>query len=106
MKSSLKCLNESNYATWKVHVKMQLKKDDLFKYVDGSVAAPTDAAALAIYRIKCDRALAIIVLSIDPSLLYIVGDPEDPKEVWNKLQSAFQRKTGPINLDFGVSCIA
>ena len=39
-----------------------------------------------------DRALATIVLSIDPSLLYLIGDPDDPstdqlrKKSWaNKL---------------------
>ena len=41
-----------------------------------------------------DRALAIVVLSIDPSLLYLIGaDPEDLVEVWGILQHQFQRNT-------------
>lgn len=38
-------------------------------------------------------ALAIIVLSIEPSLLYLIGDPEDPVVVWKKLRDQFQKKT-------------
>ena len=40
-----------------------------------------------------DRALASIVLSIDHTLLYLLGDPEDPVEVWKKLCQQFQRKS-------------
>ena len=40
-----------------------------------------------------DRALATIVLSVEPSLLYLIGDPEDPIAVWRKLGNQFQKKT-------------
>lgn len=40
------------------------------------------------------RALATIVLSVDLSLLYLTGDPEDPIAVWKKLGDQFQKKTG------------
>ena len=40
-----------------------------------------------------DRALATIVLSVEPSLLYLVGNPEDPVAVWKKLSDQFQKKT-------------
>lgn len=33
---------------------------------------------LAKFVARRDRALAIIVLSVDPSLLYLLGDPQDP----------------------------
>ena len=29
-----------------------------------------------------DKALAIVVLSVDPTLLYLIGEPTDPKAVW------------------------
>ena len=46
------------------------------------------------FRGSRDRALATVVLSIKPSLLYLIGaDPEDPVAVWQTLQSQFQRKT-------------
>ena len=40
-----------------------------------------------------DRALAIVVLAVEPSLLYLLGDPEDPQVVWTRLEEQFQRKT-------------
>ena len=39
------------------------------------------------------KALAIIVLAIEPSLLYLIGDPESPVTVWRKLADQFQKKT-------------
>lgn len=40
-----------------------------------------------------DKALATIVLTVQPSLLYLIGDPEDPSGVWQKLESQFQKRT-------------
>ena len=72
---------------------MCLIKEDLWGIVNGSVTAPADASALAKFNIKKDRALATIILAVDPKLLYLVGDPEDPVEVWKKLQDTFQKKS-------------
>ena len=33
------------------------------------------------------------LLSVDPSLVYLTGDPNDPVVVWNKLADQFQKKT-------------
>ena len=33
------------------------------------------------------------MLSVDPMLLYLVGDPTNPIEVWKKLADQFQKKT-------------
>ena len=40
-----------------------------------------------------DKALSIIVLSISPSLLYLIGDPNDPVIVWKKLENHFQKSS-------------
>ena len=39
-----------------------------------------------------DKALATIVIAADPSLLYLICDPENPKDVWQKLHEQFQKK--------------
>ena len=41
---------------------------------------------------RSDKALAQIVLSIQFSLLYLLGDPEDPVVVWKKLEKQYQKK--------------
>ena len=85
----------SNYATWKVHCTMALKKEGLWKITEGSETDPgsDDADKQAKFLERKDRALAIIVLAVHPSLLYLLGDPQDPKIVWEKIANQFQKKS-------------
>lgn len=88
-------LNERNYPTWKVQCRMALIKDGLWGIVSGTETDPgeTRAEERRQFLKRRDRALATIVLSVEPSLLYLLGDPEDPVAVWQKLKDRFQRKT-------------
>ena len=89
-------LNGSNYGTWKVQCCMALVKDGLWSIVCETETSPADTEAekFAKFVSRRDKALAIIVLSsVDPSLLYLLGDPEDPVAVWKKLSDQFQKKT-------------
>ena len=90
-------LNNSNYATWKVQCRMALIKDGLWSIVNGTEALPSrdtaTADAISKFEARRDRALAVIVLSVEPSLLYLLGDPQDPVLVWKKLQDQFQKKS-------------
>ena len=38
-------------------------------------------------------------MSVEPSLLYLIGDPEDPTIVWQKLADQFQKKTWANKLE-------
>ena len=88
-------LNGANYPTWKLQCQMALMKDGLWSIVNGSETPPSQSERekYAKFVARRDRALAIIVLSVEPSLLYLIGDPEDPVVVWKKLRDQFQRKT-------------
>ena len=92
-------LNSSNYPTWKVQCRMALMKDGLWGIVNGTETPPDASQAdnYAKFVIRRDRALAIIVLSVEPSLLYLLGDPEDPVTVWKNCLINFKRKLGQIN---------
>ena len=74
---------------------MALTKGGLWGIVSGTETAPTEADVDKYRKFipHQDRALAIIVLSVDPSLLYLLGEPEDPGTVWKKLADQFQKKT-------------
>ena len=87
-------LNESNYGTWRIQCRMALTKDGLWGIVSGTEAAPAEADADKYRKFvaRRDRALVIIVLSVDPSLLYLLGEPENPGTVWKKLANQFQKK--------------
>ena len=94
-------LNGSNYPTWKVQCRMALMKDGLWTIVSGSELPPDAAEAdkYAKFVGRRDRALAIIVLSVEPTLLYLIADPEDPTVVWKKLADQFQKKTWANKLE-------
>ena len=70
-------LNGKNYPTWKVQCRTVLMKDSVWDIVSGTEEAPgeenTDARRK--FMARRDRALTIIVLAVDPSLLYLLGDP-------------------------------
>ena len=93
---SVRPLNGTNYPSWKVQCRMALIREDLWGIVAGTEEPPdreTDADKYAKFMSRRDKALAIIVLAVDPSLLYLLGDPEDPAAVWKKLSGQFQKKT-------------
>ena len=93
LKTVMAPLTGSNYATWKIQCRMALMKDGLWGIVSGSEEVPKDVDARRKFQVKSDRALATIVLTVQPSLLYLLGDPVDPTIVWNKLADQFQKKT-------------
>ena len=73
---------------------MSLMKDGLWSLVSGKEFAE-GAEQQAKFAARKDKALVIIVLSIDPSLLYlIVADPADPVLLWKTLAIQFERKLG------------
>ena len=87
-------LTGANFPIWKIQCKMSLIKDGLWGIVDGSEAAPAEIdGAYSKYISRKNRALAIIVLSIDPTLLYLFGGPTDPTAVWERHSTQFQKKT-------------
>ena len=87
-------LNGHNFATWKVQCKMALIEDRLWNIVTGTEAEPEGENDRPKYWLRKDRALATIVLAVEPSLLYLLGpDPDDPAVIWKKLADQFQKKT-------------
>ena len=99
-KNNIIPLNEKNFPTWKIQMKMHLIGNDLFSIVDGTELEPSSenesaqsASAHKKFCVRRDKALATIVLAVDPSLLYLLGDPTDPADVWKKLTDIFQKKT-------------
>ncbi len=86
-------LKGSNYPTWKVEIRMALMKDGLWRIVTGEETAPGNEAERVEFDTRRDRAFATVVLSVDTSLLYLVGEPEDRVVVWGKLAAQFEKKT-------------
>ena len=75
---------------------MALIKDGLWGIVNKTDTDPgeAEAAEQRKFLARRDQALAVIVSSVEPSLLYLIGsNPENPVEVWKKIQDHFQKKT-------------
>ena len=86
-------LNGSNYPTWKVQTHMALLRENLWGFVAGTEELPEAGENRADFIRKRDRALATIVLAVEPSLLYLLTELDDPKAVWKTLQDQFQKRT-------------
>ena len=89
-------LNGANYATWKVQCRMALMRNGVWNIVTEKETVPDirhEPKLYEKYMLKRDRALSTIVLAVQTSLLYFIGDPEDPVIVWKKLADQFQKKT-------------
>ena len=71
-------------------------KDDLWGIVNGTEMAPTKGAEQqAAFAAQKDKALAVIVLAVEPSLLYVISaDPTDPVVPW---LTSFSVRLGLIN---------
>ena len=71
-------------------------KFGVWGFVTGTEIEPDEDENNAVWRKwneRKDKALANIVLAVEPSLLYLLGDPQDPAEVWKKLADQFEKKS-------------
>ena len=80
-------LNGTNYFTWKIKFKMALIKEGLWGIVNGTEREPTKGAGQqATFTVRRGKALAMTMLAVEPSLLYLFGsDQTDPTKVWKAL---------------------
>ena len=75
-------------------------REGLWRIVTGEETAPTsDESEQAKFMLRWDQAIATIVLTVNPSLLHLIGNPEDPVEIWKKLANQFEKKTWATRLD-------
>ena len=76
---------------------MALKKDGVWGIVYGTEEVPpagdADPKELVRYVPRRDKVLATVVLSVDPSLLYLIWNPVDPVGVRIKLEEQYQNKS-------------
>ena len=70
-------------------------KHGAWGFVSGTETEPDegDLVGWRKFSDRRDKALASIVLAVEPSLLYLLGDPKDPAEVWKKLADQFEKKS-------------
>ena len=88
-------LTTENYNQWKFNMKMALVGRDLFEIVEGSEVLGADAseAKKVAFKKRENKAMAMICLSIAPSLQIYVRNTKSAKEAWDSLANKFEEKT-------------
>ena len=93
-------LNGLNSPTWKIQCRIALMKEGLWRIVPGQETAPSGSEAeRAKFAARLDCALATVVLTLNTSLLHLIGDPKDQVVVWKKIANQFEKKTRATRLD-------
>lgn len=90
-KLSFEKLTNNNFFTWKYRMEMLLKKEGLWKVMDG--IAPTETAALVTWNEKDEKAVAIIGLSVQDNQLQHIRNAKTAKESWKALKDFHEQNT-------------
>ncbi|CAD6231371.1 GSCOCG00012223001-RA-CDS, partial [Cotesia congregata] len=98
--SRIELLSKENYDTWTIQIEAWLRRNGLWKYVDGTTVKPARGSsavpteALTNWIEKDDQARTELILSIQPRLLKDIKHCKTSNEIWIKLQSVYA-STGP-----------
>ena len=94
-------LKGSKYPTWRVQCRMALMRDGLWGIVSGTKEAPSGEASAdsrSKFQARKDRALSTVVLTIDPTLLYLIGnEPDDPWKSGKSFRINSRKRPGLTN---------
>jgi len=88
-------LEEGNYESWRMQMKSILIFNDLWGYVDGSMARPISGSEEAQWRMRDEKALALIVLSTSKNELGHIRRMTTAKAAWNELARVHSSQ-GPV----------
>jgi len=85
---------------------MALMKEGLWGIVTGTEVVPGEVGAgYDKFVSRRDKALAIVVLSVDPTLLYLIGEPTISKLYGPSMLISFKGRRGQIGLRCEGNCI-
>lgn len=88
-------LSGGNWPTWKFQMKHLLLVKGLWNVTQGSevLVDAADNATVAAFNEKSQKALSTLVMSIDPSQLYLITSCESAKDAWDNLKQQFESDT-------------
>ena len=84
-------LTPFNFFEWNAEMVIQLRAKGLFRVTMGTEVEPNSAVEKANFFNKLDEAYGLLCLSISRELLFHLDRLTSPKEVWEKLESLFDR---------------
>ena len=90
---SIKCLDGSNWMTWKIQMKHLLLDKGLWEHVTGDAEQPAGQDQLVKFRRAAQKANTTLYLHVAQSQIYVIGDEDNPAVTWKKLSDHFERGT-------------
>ena len=76
----------TNYLSWRNQVSIYLQVMDIYKYVDGSTAKPTDTTHLATWTRNDYTAIAAIMSFLSEDFIYLASDAPTAKDAWKPVE--------------------
>ncbi len=84
-------LMSNSWATWKYQIQLYLRANGLWRIVAGEEQRPEDGQAAAAWDIKDDRARAVLGLTVDKSLLYLITSKETVADTYRAPKDHFEK---------------
>lgn len=81
-----------DFYLWKFQMKIFLLGQELWGYVDGSIAKPAEAAPAAEWTKKDHRAMMFLTQALARSQLSYVVNCDTAKDIWDRLSSIHEQK--------------
>ncbi|KAL5729317.1 hypothetical protein ACHQM5_002288 [Ranunculus cassubicifolius] len=96
MVNGIETLNNNNYNYWSSLMESYLMGQDLWEVVAGAdvrppVDIPANADALHKWKVRADKAMYVLKISIEIFLHENIREAKTPKEIWDSFASLFSR---------------
>lgn len=88
-------LNSENYHEWRQNIKYLLMDRAFYGFIDGSEIDPgdSDAKKLQEYKVRRNKAMATICLTVEPAQRKIITEEMGPKEAWEALKMCYEPRS-------------
>ena len=81
-------LNATNYSIWKVRTECRLTKEGLWEYTIAPPQNPSEEEGRLIAKAR-----ALLLLSLEDSILPLVYKENSAKQIWTVFQQNFEKQT-------------
>ena len=93
--SIYKLEGDANWTTWRIQMKHVLRSRKFWKLVTGEEKLKDDPSAVEkqAFEDRQQDALTTIIVAVNPSVVSVIGDIEDPKQAWDSLVDYYEKNT-------------
>ena len=93
MDSSIELLTPFNFHSWKGDMEIQLRARGIYRVTMDTEEYPASVTDKSRFLNKKDEAFRFLCLSVSWDLLFHLSGLKTPKEIWDKLETLYGKKT-------------